>query len=47
MTVFADMGASPLVVFNGLRLMRWNGAARDPAIAAPPMEYTREMQVLR
>jgi Cd2+/Zn2+-exporting ATPase len=26
MAVFADMGASLLVVFNGLRLMRWNGA---------------------
>lgn len=26
MAVFADMGASLLVVFNGLRLMRWRGA---------------------
>jgi len=26
MAVFADMGASLLVVFNGLRLMRWKGA---------------------
>jgi Cd2+/Zn2+-exporting ATPase len=25
MAVFADMGASLLVVFNGLRLLRWQG----------------------
>jgi Cd2+/Zn2+-exporting ATPase len=28
MAVFADMGASLLVVFNGLRLLRANGMAR-------------------
>ena len=28
MAVFADMGASLLVVFNGLRLMRWRGSQR-------------------
>jgi len=25
MAVFADMGASLLVVFNGLRMLRWKG----------------------
>jgi Cd2+/Zn2+-exporting ATPase len=37
MAVFADMGASLLVVFNGLRLLRWRTRTTDasPAVAAP------------
>lgn len=31
MAVFADMGASLLVVFNGLRLTKWNGIGNEDA----------------
>ena len=32
MAVFADAGASVLVVLNGLRLLRWKGT-QDPLLA--------------
>ncbi|HVF10769.1 MAG TPA: heavy metal translocating P-type ATPase [Abditibacteriaceae bacterium] len=37
MAVFADMGASLLVVLNGLRLLRSPTAAVRPAVASPPV----------
>ena len=36
MAVFADMGASLIVVFNGLRLMRTSGLQNSTAIAVLP-----------
>ncbi|MDZ5455704.1 MULTISPECIES: heavy metal translocating P-type ATPase [Azohydromonas] len=35
MAVFADMGASLLVVFNGLRLLAWSDRSPAPGAAAP------------
>lgn len=35
MAVFADMGASLLVVFNGLRLLKWSAAGGGAPLAAP------------
>jgi Cd2+/Zn2+-exporting ATPase len=36
MAVFADMGASLIVVFNGLRLMRTNGSRKPTALTVLP-----------